>query len=97
MPVRTPSTKAEIEKPEYSKFVKRPTRNPIARDIMPIDKTASSLNPILTTMLGNQVISYKIWVWGKVLSHTQLTADVPLNMHSGLCEKSLKEGLIKQF
>jgi len=52
IPVRTPSTKAEIEKPEYSKFVKRPTRIPMARDIMPIDKAVSSLRPVLFTMLN---------------------------------------------
>ncbi len=34
-PVRIPSTKSEIEKPAYSKCVNRPTRIPIAGDIIP--------------------------------------------------------------
>jgi hypothetical protein len=37
-PMRTPSIKAEIEKLEYSKFVNRPIRSPIAREIIPIDR-----------------------------------------------------------
>ena len=40
IPVRTPSTKSETEKPEYSKWVKRQIRIPIPIEIMPIDKAA---------------------------------------------------------
>jgi hypothetical protein len=55
-----PSMKSETEKPEYSKYVKRPTRIPIAKDIMPIDKIVSSLNSIFYTLFSNWLISIKI-------------------------------------
>jgi hypothetical protein len=55
IPIRTPSIKSVIEKPEYSKYKKRPIRMPIAIDTIPTDNRVSSFKIIYLTLKQNYV------------------------------------------